>query len=485
MAVDVFKILKDLEYRVVGIEPGTQNLQKGFFVSFRPIGLPIRVKDYEKPLEPFANNINTVVDVSTDVSNQVSLEEISGSEGVNDETKLMDKLKSDPEFSFLRTFVLSNDKIRLNNTYMVEPASSTVSGAWEAIINGAEIDLSNHVPNAETDAAFKELEKLLTPEIIDKYDKAQKKVDSVTEELVEKYTESRFEGSMGLVKWQQLGKNYIDKRDRAIRQRNIVQGDYIRLEALLSSNGIDPAAFLISKAKSIFESMSIVLGALGRFPFTFMTPSDWYDPDSSGWTKYTQKDYSSKFSVKNSQLSVGGGGGINLGFWRVGADAKYDTQKTNVDIVVDNLEIEFSYMVARVNRPWLDTSLLSAKNWFIDAEGEQVYDVNCISDGSMNQVYENKPNVFLPCVITSLILAKDVKISWKSNEKHISTFNEAIKAGASVGYGPFTLGGSYGKKEDSRTETFDEDIEELSTDGVQLIGYVAEILPASPFLKSK
>ena len=41
MAQDVFKILKDLELKAVGLDPETNKMQEGYFAPFRPIGLPI------------------------------------------------------------------------------------------------------------------------------------------------------------------------------------------------------------------------------------------------------------------------------------------------------------------------------------------------------------------------------------------------------------------------------------------------------------
>jgi len=45
--MDLHKILKDLEAKAIGLEPGKEELQKGYYVSFRNIGLPIRSRDYE------------------------------------------------------------------------------------------------------------------------------------------------------------------------------------------------------------------------------------------------------------------------------------------------------------------------------------------------------------------------------------------------------------------------------------------------------
>jgi hypothetical protein len=55
---DVFKILKDLELKAVGLDPQTNKMQEGYFVSFRPIGLPIHKEDFANPYTPLGGNMN-------------------------------------------------------------------------------------------------------------------------------------------------------------------------------------------------------------------------------------------------------------------------------------------------------------------------------------------------------------------------------------------------------------------------------------------
>jgi hypothetical protein len=49
---DVFKILKDLELKSVGLDPQTNKMQEGYFVSFRSVGLPIHKEDFANKTHP-------------------------------------------------------------------------------------------------------------------------------------------------------------------------------------------------------------------------------------------------------------------------------------------------------------------------------------------------------------------------------------------------------------------------------------------------
>ena len=54
---DVFKLLKDIELKAVGLDEKTNKMQEGYFVSFRTIGLPIHKDDYDNPWSPLGVNL--------------------------------------------------------------------------------------------------------------------------------------------------------------------------------------------------------------------------------------------------------------------------------------------------------------------------------------------------------------------------------------------------------------------------------------------
>jgi len=449
--MDLQKILSDLEAKAIGLKPGTNELQEGFFVSFRKIGEPIREKDFKDAIEDLFLDVENLTDMEAEVTQPATAQLGNSIEGINN-NNVVELTKISEEMAYLRSFVLSDDKIRMNPEYFTEPGTSKVSETWAAIINAATIDLSNIKMNDEIDQAFKDLEKLLTPEMIERMDKAEGKHNKALESLVEKYTESRFEGKMGAAKWRSLGKIYQRKVERTLRDFRLASKEYDRISAILDSNGVDPAAFLISKAKTRFNNWSVQLGLT---------------------------------TAKNSKVNAGGGFKLNLGLWKAGAKGGYHKEKQSLDINTTNFKVEFEYMVARVNRPWMDTSILNVKNWYLKSSGKEKYLKNGVSDGSFNQVYKNKPNIFLPSVVTGLILLKDLKIEWEEGNQHFDKMSKAFNVGASVGWGPIKFGGEYSKENGESNKDVELEEHGLSMKGIQLIGYVSEILPASPFLNSK
>jgi hypothetical protein len=135
--------------------------------------------------------------------------------------------------------------------------------------------------------------------------------------------------------------------------------------------------------------------------------------------------------------------------------------------------------VADIQRPWLDTTLLNLSNWFLVGD----YPASCISDGTFNQQFkQNNPTemVFLPSVVTSFILARNIKIKWAATDSDLQTLKTAVSGGGALGIGPFMVGGSHSSSHSKIDSSFDANNQGIEVDGVQLIGYVSTILPGSP-----
>lgn len=98
-------------------------------------------------------------------------------------------------------------------------------------------------------------------------------------------------------------------------------------------------------------------------------------------------------------------------------------------------------MLVDIKRSWLDTSLLNLSNWFLEGD----YKKHCISDGTMSQQLSdrNLEHIFLPYIVTSLILIKDLSISWENWQSDGQSRVDSDSSIGSIGYGPFAVSGNY------------------------------------------
>jgi hypothetical protein len=491
MANDVFKILKDLELKSVGLDEQTKKLQEGYFISFRNVGLPIHKDDFANPWSPLGVNLakdlppGQAAPTGTDPANAPK----TASGQIDDSTVFAANIAKSQQ-SYLNAFLLTDDKLRMNNDYSVMPGSSKVSDSWYAIITGAngvptESELSDDMKRAYEAASAKLMDKdgNATPhyEAYMRYeDEYKTRVKAWTRAYAAAFTDP-----MRLQNWPLEGRSYHDDADEAM-DRWVGLGFKNEIEtalATLAAQGIDPAIALIVRAKKRFINSLNEFQSIGQIPYTVLLPTSWYDRDNDdGWNEYTSRDFHTESHYTESSTSYGGSAGINIGFWSAKASFEHSEQRQAMNIQTQNLEIAFKYACVDIKRPWLDTSLLNLKNWFLMGD----YKKQCISKGTMAQ--ELPPGMleptFLPSIVTSLVLIKDLSIKWDNWKSDWENASSSTSGGGSVGFGPFAVSGQYSHHNAKRDFTADSDGESLTVPGIQLVGYVSTINPASPAVDS-
>jgi hypothetical protein len=197
-----------------------------------------------------------------------------------------------------------------------------------------------------------------------------------------------------------------------------------------------------------------------------------------GWEHYSSSDLHSDSQCEASST-------LNRGWRRVqrralarGGSFNHTEQQSAGAAQVDGLEIDFKYAVVDIKRPWLDRSLLNLKHWFLMGD----YEKGCICKGTLAQELPQNgaEPTFLPSIVTSLILIKDLSIKWTNWQADWKAHEETNSGSAVVGYGPFALGGTYSHHDEQRRFEMDATGESLTSPGIQLLGYVSTINPSSP-----
>jgi hypothetical protein len=486
---DVFKILKDLELKATGLDEKTLTQQAGYFVAFRDIGLPIRKEDFDDPWNP---NRRAEVPAMPPGTDPAAIEgEKTGSGALSDEDVYNDQILTEinrSQRAYVNTFLLTDTKLEMSPRYTVMNGATKVSDTWWTILQGAngipgELELSPEIQAAydeakavlmdEDDLPTRQYEKYL--EYSDEYDEAQ-------QEYAQEFADA-FGDPQRLATWPQQGVFFRKKVDKAWTRWNSL-GHKQRIEAALNTlaaQGQDPAVALISRAKQKLEQNLFDFPGVGLLPLTLMIPSGWADEsDQQGWNTYSTSSSQRETHYTSSSTSYGGGGGFNLGFWSAGASLDSKSSKQDFSMEAKDLTISFSYMVVDVFRPWIGSELLNLDNWFLFGD----YPAGTISEGTMGQHVPDPDKGFepgfLPSLVTSLIVVKDLCIKWSDTEAEWQRKTSSISANASFGYGPFVVKGHYGKKEHSFDLSTNSQKEGLTAPGIQLVGYVSQIMPRSP-----
>ncbi|MVM29459.1 hypothetical protein GO755_05405 [Spirosoma sp. HMF4905] len=485
---DVFKILSDLEYKAVGVDPHSQKKPEGSFISFRPIGLPIRKSDYSNPWTPFGAEMKKILsDAKKDAgpTPQPNADGTLPPASPVDLNALVNAGIGQSFMNYVNTFYLTNNKLYLENAYRENLSAGKVDDAWYAVINGAQsiapkADVNDSIKHIIQDAQAKlqDTDGNPTPHF-SAYVQYRDAYNDKVRTLNRAYADA-LSNPTDLQRWPITGKSYQSDVDFAWQQW-MGFGFKIEVETamnILAGQGQNPALLLITRAKQKWENSLVHFDKVGDLPYTFMTPRDWYDQNGGGWMTYSSSDFHSESHFKNESSSFSAGGGFSLGFWSAGADVKSSSELNDMKLKTTGLDISFSYCVADVVRPWMDTTLLNLDNWFLVGN----YKKNCISDGTINQVYDNHSDnsTFLPSVVTSIILISNLTIKWSEANTQRTVIDKAISTGGSVGWGPFSVHASYSDKNHKDDSSYDFISGGLRVNGVQMIGSISTILPASP-----
>ncbi|MFT4024352.1 MAG: hypothetical protein QM664_11270 [Flavihumibacter sp.] len=199
--------------------------------------------------------------------------------------------------AFLQTFMLTDSKLVLGDTYRVAPGTSKLNDTWYAIINGAngiapDLELNDDIKKAiqKATAVIMDSEGNATPHY-EKYLQYRDEYQEAVRTRDKQYANALSDPAK-LQMWPIQGKGYQDDVDFA-RDKWQPFGFKQEIEeafAVLASQGVDPAILLIARSKHKYENSLVNIPSIGNIPYTFMTPSKWYSPSSAdGWNNYSAR----------------------------------------------------------------------------------------------------------------------------------------------------------------------------------------------------
>ena len=473
---DVFRIYEQLRKRAFGVSDATKP-PEGFIFSFLPTGLPINPDDYLDPWKPDLN-----------VTGAPGAAPAAG--GAPDQALLAKISKRQTNLLNLSLFV--DKKLQLNGTGLAVPSSTKISQTWKLILDGA-----NAVPLPEvTDPLLKksldvatrllmkpdpdDAESVIETGTYTRYKDCRKKYFKAIQGYTAQYQAAAM-NPVALQTWPVIGPTFKADVDSAWDDWiNLGKKDQVENALnLLGSQGTDAATAAIAGAKKKFERWQVAAGMIAdTVPYVQVMPSNWCDPnvDHDGWTQYgfEQTDTVEETSTEATAWAVKAS--VGFGFWHADASAGGSSEKQMRDYTSNKLGISMKYALVDIERPWLNTVLLNLANWYLVG-----FKKNSISNGTPGQQSPLENEAFwLPAIPTQILVIKELKIKAENIHENMEKSKSHIEAGGSVGWGPFSVGGNYSHDKTHGKQTFHQDGEWLCVDGVQVVGWISQVLSASP-----
>lgn len=278
-------------------------------------------------------------------------------------------------------------------------------------------------------------------------------------------------------------------------------------------------------ARDRFNSM-VISSSLGDLPLTLTYPQYDHWADRDNWTVFTWEQKLDMRRPAGTQVStgvqlprrspvlslnsdakagigqlVGRSSGISTSLNCTAAAAKALTDQQFSEF--KNMKITARLKRIDIMRPWLDESIFTSRRWRFNSGGNEVLSAG--PDALRRPIDE-----MLPLLAESIIISDGLEITAEVTAKEINTIAETknlIKdapPGASIGIGPFAIAGRQAWGEGSLTQnvtingkvmrpggltrSFGSISSEykgtntikVTTNGLQIIGYICRYLPKAP-----
>ncbi len=194
---------------------------------------------------------------------------------------------------------------------------------------------------------------------------------------------------------------------------------------------------------------------------------------SSGWTGFGVKSAHMTSSIRDKSTSWSAGGGFNMGLWKASAGVKSSSTTHTENMEVSNFELSFELAQVAVIRPWFYPEFFKNRGWTLDPGHGWSFDA-MPSDGG------RPPTGLFVGYPTTIVFARNIRIASSELVTALKTFAKSTETNASVGWGPFSVKGSYARSESGRDFESQDDGQTLVVPGMQAIGFINQLIPKAP-----
>jgi hypothetical protein len=207
------------------------------------------------------------------------------------------------------------------------------------------------------------------------------------------------------------------------------------------------------------------------FYYTTLLPGNF--ATSPGWTRFTyfHEDFASHYEKSTSKWAGKGGflGPIAIGAKAGGSkESTFETQKAS------DFRAEFEFTQIPICRPWFDPGFFSMRGWTLDDMWNLNFGDKKVSDGA------EKPVGRLVAYPVTALFVRNVKFRFKEAQSMSQSMTTAVGGGGALAWGPFAIGGSASRGKETRDVKSTADGNSLDVAGMQLIGFVNNIIPKCP-----
>jgi hypothetical protein len=264
------------------------------------------------------------------------------------------------------------------------------------------------------------------------------------------------------------GQVYRQNVDAALQQWNTVKNTVEVAQETIANFSSDGPLLLFQSIRNDLGVMKMTDSLKGVFyPTTYFPDQFW---NSDGWSVFTTSESEEHSYWHDETTSWGGGASAGWGLWSSSVGVSHTDTRHYDSCSTKNYKISFDLIQVPLVRPWLNPMLFTNRAWKLQNGVEVLSDGNPIPSTSGT----------LPLLPTSVLIIRNLSLSFDMTDTANTSYSSETHASGSVGWGPFSLRGGYDSVSTGGTHDYKSNNEGITCPGMQVIGFVCDLVPKSP-----
>jgi len=276
-------------------------------------------------------------------------------------------------------------------------------------------------------------------------------------------------------KWAILGPNLQAKVDGAMNDWMAAQKTKTEDQiATMAQSAVNQVGQLFQDARNNFTQItrSKVANPTERYNPSFARPAAWFAAGNADtWTDMTVSSQETRVQEHSDFTKMGASAEASWGLWSGSGEFGKEDGHESMSKETSDLKISCKYTRVEIDRPWFNQLLFDVGGWNIGEAG---------GPGSISNGTKIQSGTMMPIVPVAFIAIRNLKIEAKWGKEDKDLITSKLSSKASFGWGPFRVSGNYESSKRDMTNTTKFDGTTISSDGLQIMGWITSVVGASP-----
>lgn len=282
------------------------------------------------------------------------------------------------------------------------------------------------------------------------------------------------EGKAAVADFSMNGSLYRMQAENALRNWTTLgyKNDVEKIHATINQITQRSTKLWKQRLLDLFEDAKIsALGPGQEFHYTTLMPANFMT--STGWQTYSASHEKLTESSRSTTSSWKAGASLKWGLFNASPEASGESKSSSEDKTVSKFTISFEITQAVLLRTFFIPEWFMNQGWMLDKGRGWTFDA-FPSDGG------DPPQGLFVGYPTTIVFARKILLTSSDLATQLKEFSKSVGVGGKVGWGPFSLSGSYAKSSSGRDFVSDNDGNTITVPGVQALCAVNRLIGKSP-----